>query len=176
MIKYSLSLILLAGTLLAQESNSNDAKATLPELAVQGSSMGDLDLSRASILSGDTVESRKIKLPFLTFPLHAPNFYVNSSGQQSLWRCNHSSEELVTPSYFGDPACQCVMLRRNSSKVALPHIHPLLFDVEGVEVLKVVLRGIAFGKNSPGGVINIKSRRAWRHPSFTNCECILCHL
>ena len=50
MIKYSLSLILLAGTLLAQESNSNDAKATLPELAVQGSSMGEIDLSRASIL------------------------------------------------------------------------------------------------------------------------------
>ena len=60
MIKYSLSLILLAGTLLAQESNSNDAKATLPELAVQGSSMGEIDLSRASILSGDTIESRKI--------------------------------------------------------------------------------------------------------------------
>ena len=67
MIKYSLSLILLAGTLLAQESNSNDAKATLPELAVQGSSMGDLDLSRASILSGDKVESRKIKLHIRPF-------------------------------------------------------------------------------------------------------------
>ena len=89
MIKYPLSLILLAGTLLAQESNSNDAKATLPELAVQGSSMGEIDLSRASILSGDKVESRKIKLPYQTYPLHAPNFYVNSSGQQSLWRCNH---------------------------------------------------------------------------------------
>ena len=82
MINQSFSLILIASTLIAKDSYSNDTKVTLPELSIQGSSMLDLDLSRESILSGDTIESNKISsISNLSGSL--PNFYINSNGQQS---------------------------------------------------------------------------------------------
>ena len=155
MIKYSLSLILLAGTLLAQESNSNDAKATLPELAVQGSSMGDLDLSRASILSGDKVESRKIK-SISDLSASAPNFYVNSSGQQSFGDVI-TLRGIGNTQLFGDPGVGLYIDGIAQGSTAT--YSSTLFDLEGVEVLKGY-QGYRFGKNTPGGVINIKSRKA----------------
>ena len=155
MIKYPLSLILLAGTLLAQESNSNDAKATLPELAVQGSSMGDLDLSRASILSGDKVESRKIK-SISDLSASAPNFYVNSSGQQSFGDVI-TLRGIGNTQLFGDPGVGLYIDGIAQGSTAT--YSSTLFDLEGVEVLKGY-QGHRFGKNTPGGVINIKSRKA----------------
>jgi iron complex outermembrane receptor protein len=155
MIKYSLSLILLAGTLLAQESNSNDAKATLPELAVQGSSMGEIDLSRASILSGDKVESRKIK-SISDLSASAPNFYVNSSGQQSFGDVI-TLRGIGNTQLFGDPGVGLYIDGIAQGSTAT--YSSTLFDLEGVEVLKGY-QGHRFGKNTPGGVINIKSRKA----------------
>ena len=155
MIKYPLSLILLASTLLAQESNSNDAKATLPELAVQGSSMGDLDLSRASILSGDKVESRKIK-SISDLSASAPNFYVNSSGQQSFGDVI-TLRGIGNTQLFGDPGVGLYIDGIAQGSTAT--YSSTLFDLEGVEVLKGY-QGHRFGKNTPGGVINIKSRKA----------------
>ena len=155
MIKYPLSLILLAGTLLAQESNSNDAKATLPELAVQGSSMGEIDLSRASILSGDKVESRKIK-SISDLSASAPNFYVNSSGQQSFGDVI-TLRGIGNTQLFGDPGVGLYIDGIAQGSTAT--YSSTLFDLEGVEVLKGY-QGHRFGKNTPGGVINIKSRKA----------------
>ena len=155
MIKYPLSLILLASTLLAQESNSNDAKATLPELAVQGSSMGEIDLSRASILSGDKVESRKIK-SISDLSASAPNFYVNSSGQQSFGDVI-TLRGIGNTQLFGDPGVGLYIDGIAQGSTAT--YSSTLFDLEGVEVLKGY-QGHRFGKNTPGGVINIKSRKA----------------
>ena len=45
-------------SLLGQANDSNAGRPTLEEIRVQGSQLGELDLSRATIL-GDTLESRK---------------------------------------------------------------------------------------------------------------------
>ena len=155
MIKYSLSLILLAGTLLAQESNSNDAKATLPELAVQGSSMGEIDLSRASILSGDTIESRKIASISDLSGL-APTLYVNSNGLQSYGDVI-TLRGIGNTQLFGDPGVGLYIDGIAQGSTAT--YSTALFDLESIEVLKGY-QGHRFGKNTPGGVINIKSRKA----------------
>ena len=154
MIKYSLSLILLAGTLLAQESNSNDAKATLPELAVQGSSMGEIDLSRASILSGDTIESSKIA-SISDLSASSPNFYVNSNGQQSYGDVI-TLRGIGNTQLFGDPAVNLYVDGIPAGSTST--YSSTLFEVESVEILSGS-QGHRFGKNSPGGVINIKTRR-----------------
>ena len=154
MIKYTLTLILLAGTLQAQESDSNDAKATLPELAVQGSSMGEIDLSRASILSGDTIESRKIK-SISDLSGSAPNFYVNSSGQQSFGDVI-TLRGIGNTQLFGDPAVSLYVDGVPAGSTSTYSSD--LFDVDSVELLSG-FQGHRFGKNSHGGVINIKTRR-----------------
>ena len=154
MIKYPLSLILLAGTLLAQESNSNDAKATLPELAVQGSSMGEIDLSRASILSGDTIESSKIA-SISDLSGSSPNFYVNSNGQQSYGDVI-TLRGIGNTQLFGDPAVNLYVDGIPAGSTST--YSSTLFEVESVEILSGS-QGHRFGKNSPGGVINIKTRR-----------------
>jgi iron complex outermembrane receptor protein len=154
MIKYTLTLILFAGTLQAQESDSNDAKATLPELAVQGSSMGKLDLSRASILTGATIESRKIK-SISDLSGSAPNFYVNSSGQQSFGDVI-TLRGIGNTQLFGDPAVSLYVDGVPAGSTSTYSSD--LFDVDSVELLSG-FQGHRFGKNSHGGVINIKTRR-----------------
>ena len=47
-------------SLLGQANDSNAGRPTLEEIRVQGSQLGELDLSRATILKGDTLESRQV--------------------------------------------------------------------------------------------------------------------
>ena len=155
MIKYSFSLILLACTVFAQDSNTNDAKATLPELAVQGSSMGKLDLSRATVLSGDTIESSKIS-SISDLSGSSPNFYVNSNGQQSYGDVI-TIRGIGNTQLFGDPGVGLYIDGIAQGSIAT--YSTALFDLESIEVLKGY-QGHRFGNNTPGGVINIKSRKA----------------
>ena len=98
MIKYTLTLILLAGTLQAQESDSNDAKATLPELAVQGSSMGKIDLSLHQSLA--VIRLNPVKLsPYQTFPVLLLISMLIPVGNNHLEMSLHC-EELAIPSFL----------------------------------------------------------------------------
>ncbi len=154
MIKYSLYLILLASSLLAQDFNTNDAKATLPELAVQGSSMSNVDLFGKSILEGDQVELRQMK-SISDLSGSSPNFYVNSNGQQSYGDVI-TLRGIGNTQLFGDPAVNLYIDGIPAGSTST--YSSTLFDVESVEILSG-FQGHHFGKNSPGGVINVKTRR-----------------
>ena len=154
MIKYTLTLILFAGTLQAQEFDSNDAKATLPELAVQGSSMGEIDLSRASILSGDTIESRKIASISDLSGL-APTLYVNSNGLQSYGDVI-TLRGIGNTQLFGSPGVQMYVDGVPQGNVFSYGAE--LYNLEGVEIFKGP-QVAQFGKLAPGGAINLISRK-----------------
>ena len=68
--------------LLGQADDSNAGRPTLEEIGVQGSQLGEIDLSRATILGGNAIESNRVStLPDLSGL--APSLYLNSNGIQS---------------------------------------------------------------------------------------------
>ena len=151
---FSFTGLLLAGSLLGQKSNNNAARPTLDELSVKGSSLGELDLSRSTILKGDMIESRQVQSISDLSGL-VPNFYVNSSGNQSFGDVI-TLRGIGNTQLFGDPAVTLYVDGVPAGSTATFSTH--LFELESVEVLRGS-QGHHFGKNSPGGVINIKTRR-----------------
>ena len=70
-------------SLFGQANDSNAGRPTLDEIGVQGSQLGELDLSRATILGGGTVESNKVSTISDLSGFPAPSLYINSNGIQS---------------------------------------------------------------------------------------------
>lgn len=151
---FSFTGLLLAGSLLGQKSNNNAARPTLDELSVKGSSLGELDLSRSTILKGDMIESHQVQSISDLSGL-VPNFYVNSSGNQSYGDVI-TLRGIGNTQLFGDPAVTLYVDGVPAGNTATFSTH--LFELESVEVLRGS-QGHRFGKNSPGGLINIKTRR-----------------
>ena len=117
--------------------------------------MLDLDLSRESILSGDTIESNKISsISNLSGSL--PNFYINSNGQQSYGDVI-TLRGIGNAQLFGDPAVNLYIDGVPATGSTATYTSSL-FELESVEV-QSGFQGHRFGKNSPGGVININTRR-----------------
>lgn len=145
---------LLVGALIGQDSNFNAARPTLDELSVKGTTSSGIDLTRSSSLSGQIIESRKIK-SISDLSGFAPNFYVNSSGQQSFGDVI-TLRGIGNTQLFGDPAVSLYVDGVPAGSTSTYSSD--LFDVESVEILSGY-QGHRFGKNSPGGVISIKTRR-----------------
>ena len=142
-------------TLCGQDDNAGSATETLDEIGVQGSKLGDLDLSRSTILAGDTIESSKVSTISDLSGL-AQSLYINSNGIQSYGDVI-TLRGIGNSQLFGDPGVGLYIDGIAQGSTAT--YSSALFDLESIEVLKGY-QGHRFGKNTPGGVINIKSRKA----------------
>ena len=89
---------------LGQANDSNFAPPpTLDEIGVQGSKLGQLDLSRATILGGSSIESSKVSTISDLSGL-APSLYINSNGIQSYGDVI-TLRGIGNTQLFGDPGC-----------------------------------------------------------------------
>ena len=129
---------------------------TLNEMEIRGSSyFENLDLSRSSVLSGNYIENNKAGAITDLSGL-APNLYINSYGIQSYGDVI-TLRGIGNAQLFGDPAVGLYIDGIPQGSTAT--YSSALFDLESVEVFKGY-QGHRFGKNTPGGTINIKSRKA----------------
>jgi iron complex outermembrane receptor protein len=146
--------LFLCASLFGQATETNASRQTLEEIAVKGTQLEELDLSRASVLSGGTIEDKKISSVSDLAGL-SPSLYVNSNGIQSYGDVI-TLRGIGNTQLFGDPAVSLYVDGVPAGNTST--YSSALFDLESVEILKGS-QGHRFGKNSPGGVINIKTRR-----------------
>ena len=155
-LQTTFSLNLMSVTLLLGQADKMNADApVLDEIGIQGSQLGELDLSRATILGGNAIESNRVStLPDLSGL--APSLYINSNGIQSYGDVI-TLRGIGNTQLFGDPGIGLYIDGVAQGNTAT--YSSSLFDLESIDVLKGY-QGHRFGKNTPGGVINIKSRKA----------------
>ena len=144
----------LCSSLLGQENDTNASRQTLPEIAVQGSQLEGLDLSRATVLGSDQLESRKANslgdLSGLT-----PNLYLNENGIKSFGDVL-TIRGIGNTQFFGSPGVQMYVDGVPQGNVFSYGSN--LYDLEAVEVLKGPQLS-RFGKLAPGGAINLITRK-----------------
>ncbi|MBP52049.1 MAG: hypothetical protein CMI27_02770 [Opitutae bacterium] len=148
------TLLAFTAALFGQDENADSTTGTLEEISVKGVNMSELGLTGSSLITTDQVEDRQIK-SIADLSGLAPNFYVNSSGQQSFGDVI-TLRGIGNTQIFGDPAVSLYVDGVPAGSTST--YSSTLFEVESVEVLSGS-QGHQFGKNSPGGVINIKTRR-----------------
>ena len=144
---------MLTGTTFCVLSGKNPE--SLEGMQVEGLEYKKLDLSRATVLSGPDIESRQIS-SISSLSALSPNLYINSYGIQSYGDVI-TLRGVGNSQLFGDPAVGLYVDGIPQGSTAT--YSNALFDVESVEVLQGY-HGHQFGKNSPGGVINVSSRKA----------------
>jgi iron complex outermembrane receptor protein len=138
----------------AQVDKNATAPRTLPELAVEAKPIKELNWGGSAPIDGSQVENRGIG-SISDLSGIAPNFYVNSNGMQSYGDVI-TMRGIGNTQLFGDPA---VILYIDGVPAGSASTYSsALFDLESVEVLPG-FQGHRFGKNAPGGVINVKTRR-----------------
>ncbi|MDG1326329.1 MAG: TonB-dependent receptor [Opitutales bacterium] len=128
---------------------------TLEGMQVDGLKYKELDLSRATVLSGSDIESRRTS-SISGLSALSPNLYINSYGIQSYGDVI-TLRGIGNSQLFGDPAVGLYVDGIPQGSTAT--YSNTLFEVESIEVLKGY-HGHQFGKNSPGGVINVSTRKA----------------
>jgi iron complex outermembrane recepter protein len=138
----------------AQADKNASTPPTLPELAVEAKPIEELNWGGSAPIDGSQVENRGIG-SISDLSGIAPNFYVNSNGIQSYGDVI-TMRGIGNSQLFGDPAVILYVDGVPAGSAAT--YSSTLFDVESVEVLRGS-QGHRFGKNSPGGVINVKTRR-----------------
>jgi iron complex outermembrane receptor protein len=138
----------------AQVDKNATAPRTLPELAVEAKPIKELNWGGSAPIDGSQVENRGIS-SISDLSGIAPNFYVNSNGIQSYGDVI-TMRGIGNTQLFGDPAVVLYVDGVPAGSAAT--YSSALFDVESVQVLRG-FQGHRFGKNAPGGVINVKTRR-----------------
>ena len=138
----------------AQADNDSNDPQTLPKMEVESKPYEELKLWGSLPLDGNEVEKRGIRSVNDLSGI-APNFYVNSYGIQSYGDVI-SLRGIGNAQLFGDPAVTLYVDGVPAGSTAT--YSSALFDLESVQVLRGS-QGHRFGKNSPGGVINVKTRR-----------------
>ena len=157
MFPKTLAVLTLAASstqLAAQADKNATAPPTLPELAVEAKPIKELNWGGSAPIDGSQVENRGIS-SISDLSGIAPNFYVNSNGIQSYGDVI-TMRGIGNSQLFGDPAVILYVDGVPAGSAAT--YSATLFDVESVQVLRGS-QGHRFGKNSPGGVINVKTRR-----------------
>ena len=84
-----------------QANDSNAGRPTLDEIGVQSSQLGELDLSRATILGGGAVESNKVSTISDLNGLSSKSLY-QLQRNSIIRRCNQS-RGIGNTQLFGDP-------------------------------------------------------------------------
>lgn len=130
----------------------------LNELKVSGTSLTDVDLSRASILAESNLEPQ-ITQSVSDLSGLSPNFYINSNGIQSYGDVI-SLRGIGNTQLFGDPAVGLYVDGVPYGSTAT--FSSALYELDSIELFKGY-RGHRFGKNSPGGVLDIKSQSAGKN-------------
>ena len=148
-----LSLFLFASAF-GQGTDNNASRQTLDEIAIQGVSESLLKFSPSAQISGSNIESQNLGTISDLSGL-SPNFSINSNGIHSYGDII-SARGIGNTQLFGDPAVSLYIDGVPAGNTAT--YSSALFDLKSVEILKGS-QGHRFGKNSPGGVINIKTRR-----------------
>jgi iron complex outermembrane receptor protein len=152
-IKANIAFFMLAGAVTPALYGKNPE--TLEGIRVDGLKYKELDLSRATLLSGSDIESRRVS-SISSLSTLSPNLYINSYGIQSYGDVI-TLRGVGNSQLFGDPAIGLYVDGIPQGSTA--SYSNTLFEVESVEVLQGY-HGHQYGKNSPGGVINVSSRKA----------------
>ena len=150
----SLLPLFLCASLFGQATDTNASRRTLEEIAVQGTQLEDLDLSRSTVLGSSELESRKAQTLGDLSGL-APNLYLSENGIKSF------GDILIirgigNTQFFGSPGVQMYVDGVPQGNVFSYGSN--LYDLEAVEVLKGPQLS-RFGKLAPGGAINLITRK-----------------
>ena len=145
--------ILPVFSLLGQVNDSNLGRATLDEIAVTGSSIPKLDLSRSSILTQDQVEDRQIN-NLVDLSGLSPNLHVNNNSIQSYGDII-TMRGIANTQLFGPAGVQLYVDGIPQADVS--SYSSTLYDVDSIEILRGP-QGHKYGKSVTGGSINIKTK------------------
>ncbi|MEC7800765.1 MAG: TonB-dependent receptor [Verrucomicrobiota bacterium] len=140
-------------SLLGQANDSNADRATLDEIAVTGSSIPDLDLSRSSILTQDQVEDRQIN-NLVNLSGLSPNLHINNNSIQSYGDII-TMRGIANTQLFGPAGVQLYV--DGIPQADISSYSSTLYDIESIEILRGP-QGHKFGKSVTGGAINIKTK------------------
>ena len=144
---------MLAGTTASALIGKNPE--TLNELEVRGSNnFEDLDLSRATILGEDSLETRQVNSLGDLNGL-SPNLHLSGNGIKSFGDVISMRGIGNTP-FFGSPGVQLYIDGVPQGNVF--SYGSDLYDLEAIEVLKGP-QGSRFGKLAPGGAINLITKK-----------------
>ncbi len=137
-------------------SQANQTKADTPvldEIAVEGASIPELDLSRSSILTKDQVEDRRIN-NLVDLSGLSPNLQINNNSIQSYGDII-TMRGIANTQLFGPAGVQLYVDGIPEADVS--SYSSTLYDVESIEILRGP-QGHKFGKSVTGGAINIKTK------------------
>ena len=140
-------------SLLGQANDSNADRATLDEIAVTGSSIPELDLSRSSILTKDQVNDRQID-NLVDLSGLSPNLHINNNSIQSYGDIM-TMRGIANTQLFGPAGVQLYVDGIPQADVS--SYSSTLYDIESIEILRGP-QGHKFGKSVTGGAINIKTQ------------------
>ena len=141
-------------SLLGQADDSNAGRPTLDEIGVQGSQSGELDLSRATILGGDTLESRQVN-SLEDLNGISPNLHLSGNGIKSFGDVL-TMRGIGNTQFFGSPGVQMYI-----DGVPQGNVFSYGSDLYGLEAIEVLKgpQGSRFGKLAPGGAINLVTKK-----------------
>jgi iron complex outermembrane receptor protein len=147
-------LLTFTASLFGQEDNAESTTETLEEIAVEGASIPELDLSRSSILQSESIESRQVQSLGDLNGL-SPNLHLSGSGIKSFGDVL-TMRGIGNTQFFGSPGVQMYVDGVPQGNVF--SYGSDLYNLEAVEILKGP-QGSRFGKLAPGGAINLITRK-----------------
>ena len=154
-LKIALSLSLMPVTLiLGQADKTNADTPILDEIGIKGNQLGELDLSRATILNQDTLESRQVNSLEDLNGL-SPNLHLSGNGIKSFGDVL-TMRGIGNTQFFGSPGVQMYIDGVPQGNVFSYGSN--LYGLEAIEVLKGP-QGSRFGKLAPGGAINLVTKK-----------------
>jgi len=149
----SISLIPFASTF-GQPQQSNADAPVLDEIGVKDTQLKSLDLSRATILSQDTLENRQVHSLEDLNGL-SPNLHLSGNGIKSFGDVL-TMRGIGNTQFFGSPGVQLYVDGVPQGNVF--SYGSDLYDLEAVEIIKGP-QGSRFGKLAPGGAINLITKK-----------------
>jgi iron complex outermembrane recepter protein len=153
-LKIVLSLSLMPVTLILGQADKTNADAPiLDEIAIEGASIPELDLSRSSVLTQDQVEDRQIN-NLVDLSGLSPNLHINNNSIQSYGDII-TMRGIANTQLFGPAGVQLYVDGIPQADVS--SYSSTLYDVESIEILRGP-QGHRFGKSVTGGAINIKTK------------------
>ena len=141
-------------SILGQTQQTNTDAPVLDEIGVKDTQLTSLDLSRATILSQDTLETRQVHSLEDLNGL-SPNLHVSGNGIKSFGDVI-TMRGIGNTQFFGSPGVQMYIDGVPQGNVF--SYGSDLYDLEAVEILKGP-QGSRFGKLAPGGAINLITKK-----------------
>ena len=154
-LKIALSLSLMPITIIIGQADKTNADAPiLDEIGIKGNQLGELDLSRATILNQDTLESRQVNYLDDLNGI-SPNLHLSGNGIKSFGDVL-TMRGIGNTQFFGSPGVQMYI-----DGVPQGNVFSYGSDLYGLEAIEVLKgpQGSRFGKLAPGGAINLVTKK-----------------